>query len=141
MERLMAVEITVYGIPAPQGSKAPYGGESNPRTKPWRAAVAAEAAQAMNGRPILPPVPLKVRAEFIFPRPKSHYRTGKNAHVLKDTAPDFHTSKPDADKLARAIGDALTGIVFRDDSQVAVWRIEKRYGEPARVELEIASAA
>ncbi len=134
------IPIVVYGIPAPQGSKAPYGGESNPRTKPWRAAVTAEAAAEMEGRAPLDG-PVKVRAEFYFPRPKSHYGTGKNAVHVKDAAPDFHSVKPDGDKLARAIGDALTGIVFRDDSQIAVWRIVKRYGEPARCELEIEVAA
>jgi crossover junction endodeoxyribonuclease RusA len=28
-------------------------------------------------------------------------------------------SRPDIDKLARAVLDALTGVAFRDDSQVA----------------------
>jgi Holliday junction resolvase RusA-like endonuclease len=142
------IELVVYGVPAPQGSKAPYGGESNPRTKPWRAAVAAEAAEMMEWHASQASIyrhgfvgPVKVRATFFFPRPKSHYGTGKNATVLKDHAPVFHQSKPDGDKLARAIGDALTGIVFRDDSQIAVWRIEKRYGDTARCELEITSAA
>lgn len=137
------IELVVYGIPAPQGSKTrtQWGmRDDNPNTKPWRAAVAAEAALVSHGLGLLEG-PLKVRAEFFFPRPKSHFGSGRNAEIPKPNAPDFHTSKPDGDKLARAIGDALTGIVFRDDSQVAVWRIVKRYGHPARVELEIGEAA
>jgi Holliday junction resolvase RusA-like endonuclease len=135
------IEFTVHGIPAPQGSKTAWGTEANPNTRPWRAAVAAEAAAVRNGKGLLPrDVPLKVRATFYFPRPKHHYRTGSLSGVLKDQAPDFHMSKPDGDKLARAIGDSLTGVVFKDDSQIAVWRIEKRYGDTARVELEIGAA-
>ncbi len=134
------IPIVVYGIPAPQGSKAPYGGESNPRTKPWRAAVAAEAATVMDGQEMLSG-PLFVTVSFYFPRPKSHYRTGKHASVLRDDAPEYHAVKPDTDKLQRAIGDALTGICFRDDSQISWWDAVKRYGEPARCELEIEVAA
>ena len=48
-------------------------------------------------------------------------------------------TKPDLDKLERAIGDALTGIVFRDDSQIAWWSVWKVYGEPARAHIEIAT--
>jgi hypothetical protein len=35
------IRLTVIGIPAPQGSKTPWGSEANPRTRPWRATVAA----------------------------------------------------------------------------------------------------
>jgi crossover junction endodeoxyribonuclease RusA len=34
---------------------------------------------------------------------------------------------PDADKLARAVGDALSGIVYTDDAQIADIRSGKRY--------------
>lgn len=131
--------ITIIGIPAPQGSKNPWGGEANPNTRPWRATVAAEAAlhrDQITGDS-LAAGPLKVTARFYFPRPKSHYRTGKNAHVLKDTAPDYCATKPDLDKLQRAIGDALTGVLIRDDSQIVQWDATKLYGEPARCELLI----
>ena len=44
--------------------------------------------------------------------------TGRNAGQLKDWAPVFKTTTPDSDKLARSTLDALTKIVFGDDSQV-----------------------
>lgn len=124
------IEFTVHGIPAPQGSKAPYGGESNPRTRPWRAAVAAVAAETMNGQPLLTG-PLKLQVVFVFPRPKSHTGTGRNDGVLKASAPLFHSVKPDTDKLLRAIGDSLSGTVIRDDAQIATVTASKLYGEPA----------
>lgn len=40
-------------------------------------------------------------------------------------------------KLARAAEDALTGILWRDDAQICDEVIRKRYGEPARVEIEV----
>lgn len=123
------VQFTVDGIPAPQGSKTPWGSEANPNTRPWRATVTAAAAEAMREAPVLTgPVSLEVL--FFFPRPKSHYGTGRKVGELKASAPVFHTSKPDADKLLRAIGDSLTGIVVRDDSQFARVTAEKMYGRP-----------
>jgi Holliday junction resolvase RusA-like endonuclease len=54
-----------------------------------------------------------------FPRPKSHYGTGRNAGKLKATAPTHNDGKPDRDNLDKAILDAMTGIGFmRDDKQV-----------------------
>lgn len=124
------IELIVHGIPAPQGSKTPWGSESNPRTRPWRAAVAAEAAQAMNGRPLLTgPVTLEVF--FFYPRPKRHYRSGARADELRLDAPVYHAGKPDLDKTLRAIGDSLTGTVLRDDAQIARVIATKLYGEPA----------
>lgn len=132
----MVCTFTVAGVPAPQGSKNPWGGEANPRTRPWRAAVTAAAHEAMGERvPTLGPV--KVRARFYFMRPKSHFGSGRNAAIVKDSAPDFHTTFPDLDKLQRAIGDSLTGVVVRDDKQIAAWDVEKIYSESAGVFIRV----
>lgn len=79
--------------------------------------------------------PVLVTATFTFPRPKSHYRTGKNAHLLRDDAPHYKTGHPDLDKLQRAIGDSLTGIVVRDDKQIVAWNTVKSYADLAGVEI------
>lgn len=130
---LVEIQFTIPGQPAPQGSKIRnrYGGvrEANPGTAPWRADVKLRAEQAMRG---LPPLtgPVEILADFALKRPKHHYGTGRNASTLKPSAPFWCETAPDADKLARAIGDALTGVVFRDDAQVSRWTIWKRYGTP-----------
>lgn len=132
------IEFTVAGVPAPQGSKVRTAWgmrEDNPATKPWRSAVAWEATAAMAGAAPMAG-PLELAALFYFPRPKSHYRTGKHADILKDSAPFYCATKPDADKLLRAIGDALTGIVFRDDSQFVKVTATKLYGQP-RAEIVV----
>jgi Holliday junction resolvase RusA-like endonuclease len=123
------IEFVVPGIPAPQGSKTPWGSESNPATKPWRAMVAHYAHEAMEGRGFYLADPLVVSILFTFPRPKSHFRTGKHSGVLRDDAPLWKTSKPDLDKLVRAVLDGCTGIVWRDDSQVAFLTVSKVYGD------------
>lgn len=138
------ISFTVHGIPVPQGSKrvvptraGPRAIESNEKKiRPWRATLAGAAAEAMAGRELLSgPVALKV--EFVFPRPKGHFGTGRNADTLKASAPTYVQTKPDLDKLVRAIGDSLSGIVVRDDSQIVHVNVWKVYGQPARAEIEI----
>lgn len=131
------VTFEVAGLPQPQGSKtiaAAAGGrgyvrEDNPNVKPWRHAITAAAAEAMDGADLLDG-PLLLDVTFRFPRPKSHYRTGRNAGRLKHGAPVFCPTRPDLDKLVRALGDAITGTVCRDDAQVAEVEAVKVYGPP-----------
>jgi len=127
------VKFFIFGIPQPGGSKRAFVigkravvTDANAKAKPWKQQVAAVAAAHMAGKPMLEG-PLHLHMTFMFPRPKSHYRTGKNAHLLKDDIPFHHTVRPDTTKLIRAAEDALTGIVWRDDSQVAEQYAEKIY--------------
>jgi Holliday junction resolvase RusA-like endonuclease len=131
---LVKVEFTAYGTPAPQGSKNQFGGESNPRTRPWRAAVTAEAAQHFD-KPLTGPV--RVGVTFVFTRPRKHYRTGKHADELRGDAPLWMATTPDADKLCRAIGDALSGVAILDEKQIAWWDVMKHYGSQACAQIVI----
>jgi crossover junction endodeoxyribonuclease RusA len=129
--------ITVRGVPAPQGSKRHVGNgrmvEMSRAVGPWREAVRAETQRAMNGRaPLAGPV--KLHVTFRLPRPKGHYRTGRNAHLLRDAAPAWPDIRPDGDKLERAVWDGLTaGGAYADDGQVVSWGGWKQYadGSPA----------
>ena len=71
--------------------------------------------------------PLMLQIDCFFSRPKSHYRTGKNAHLLKDDAPEWHISKPDSDNLQKFIFDALNSIYWKDDSQICSVLFQKLY--------------
>lgn len=131
----MSLTITVLGLPAPQGSKRHVGHgimvESSKRVRPWRSDVkaAAERAIGTDWTPIKGPVSLT--ATFFFLRPRSHYRTGRFADVLRDDAPVFATSRAcgDIDKLLRSTLDALTAAgVIVDDSQVGMVITTKTYG-------------
>ncbi|NTV60600.1 MAG: RusA family crossover junction endodeoxyribonuclease [Chlorobiaceae bacterium] len=71
--------------------------------------------------------PLEVKMTYFFPRPKSHYGTGKNGTILKISAPHFHTSKPDLDNLEKFILDALNEVFWKDDAQVCRVAKQKVY--------------
>lgn len=120
------ISLIVFGTPAPQGSKRHVGGgvmiESSKKVKPWRDAVRSDAVEIRAGAEPLDG-PLVADMVFTFNRPKSHYRTGKNAHLLRDDAPPRPTGAPDLSKLARSTEDALTDAgLWRDDSRVVEYR-------------------
>lgn len=130
--------LRVLGTPAPQGSKSAFRNkytgriqqvESSKRVKPWREAVkqaAVDAITATSWDRIEGPVELAI--VFVFARPKSHFRTGRNANLLRDNAPDWKASTPDVSKAIRATEDALTDAgVWRDDGQVVHVEATKVY--------------
>jgi len=84
--------------------------------------------------------PVRLSAIFHMPRPKGHYRTGKHASQLRPSAPEHPATKPDLLKLTRAIEDAMTGIVWRDDAQVVVEKLEKRYGSQPGCVIQVTEA-
>jgi Holliday junction resolvase RusA-like endonuclease len=48
----------------------------------------------------------------------------------------YHTKRPDIDNLAKAVKDALKGIIYADDSQIVEAHLYKQYGGP-EVKIEI----
>lgn len=82
-------------------------------------------------------VPLQLDLRFYFTRPKSHYKSGKNAHLLKDSPPEYHTSRPDADNLIKFVMDALNKIYWKDDSYIVSLNVQKMYSENPRTEIEL----
>lgn len=122
----MSITLNVAGTPAQMGSKKAFirGGraiitdDNSSKRRTWANAVTAAAAEAMQGRePFTGPLLLIV--SFAFVRPASHFGSGKNATKLKASAPTIHAQSPDLDKLIRCVGDALNGVVYRDDRQIA----------------------
>lgn len=96
--------------------------ESSKAVGPWRERIASELAR-LNLEPTRDPV--YVSMFFIFARPKSHLK--KNGDLTR-SAPVWPATRPDLDKLARAALDAMTGLVFVDDSQVVYLNARKSYG-------------
>lgn len=143
-----ALEFHVDGLPAPQGSKRHVGGgrmvESSKKVKPWRQDVVTAARAAIDMAVTFETFtgPVRVRVVFYLPRPKSHYRSGANAHLLKASAPPYVAVKPDVDKLLRSTFDALsTAGVWRDDNQAVIVHTEKVYADRPGARLEIRAAA
>ena len=78
---------------------------------------------------------------FTMPRPKSHYRTGKFKHILKDGYENIinHTFTPDLDNLVKLICDTVQGKdrMIVDDSQICMLQAEKVYGSSPMTEVII----
>lgn len=128
------LRIRVQGVPIPQGSMRGFvvGGRArltsdNPKTRPWKAAVTADASAAVHAAGLPHPAyghePVAVSIAFTLPRPKGHF----GVKGVLPSAPKHPTSAPDLDKLARAVLDALTGIAYRDDAQVVGLDVAKHY--------------
>ena len=126
----------IPGIAAPQGSLrifpsrnpgqrgrmvADHGG----KVRRWRRTVSLFARRAMERRALIPG-PLRLEVTFLLPRPKSLTRRIEKPE-----------RKPDLDKLVRAIGDALEGVVYPHDAQITTVVARKRFGDPARAEISI----
>lgn len=111
----------------------------------WRLAVGETALRAVGADPHDPfaedfellDEPLWLEVTYYFKRPKSHYRSGRNAHLLKDRAPTFPAMKPDVGKLTRAVHDALTGVLYRDDALIVRNCEQKLFGVPERAEVAV----
>ena len=149
------VVFTVYGEAVPAGSKTTGSRKDGTRfvrdsgetrkkkmkTSEWRSHIQAGAGPAMNGGALLEG-PLALTVIFRLPRPKGHFGTGRNAGTLKKSAPAYPIVMPDTTKLLRAVEDALTGIVYRDDAQIVKQHAHKRYAHgPARVEITVTTLA
>ena len=115
------VKFFVPGKPSPQGSKRHVGNgrmiESSREVGPWRERVALVAHNAMEGRPVVSGA-VSVSVRFVMPRPQS----------ARGDVPAV--KRPDLDKLVRAVFDALTNVVFKDDSQVVSVFASKRLAGP-----------
>ncbi len=146
----MTLVVKVFGTPGPQGSKRGYvrNGrvslvESSKAVKPWREAVkyAAYDALTAGGTESFAAAltgPVLVDVTFTLTRPRSHYRTGRNAELLRDGAPAYPAGKPDIDKLLRSTLDALGDAgVWRDDAQVVAVTARKVYFDVAGARIKV----
>ena len=120
----------MLGVGVGQGSKRHVGNGvmiENAKLKPWRAAVASAAREVYSG-PLID-CAVRIYIEFTIPRPASHF--GKKG--LKASAPHFPERRQlaDWDKLARAVCDALTGVIWTDDKRVVEGRVLISWGQSA----------
>ena len=131
------ISIFVPGTARTAGSKSAFKNgrgklhltHAGKHSKAWMDKVGWYVLQRVN-RMILWEGPITLKLVFMRDRPKGHYGQGRNAGKLKPSAPPYPTTKPDLDKLNRAVGDALTGIVWKDDSQVVNLESSKLYCGP-----------
>lgn len=77
---------------------------------------------------------LSVDISFYRPVQKSISKIERKRRLLGESLP---TVKPDIDNYVKAILDALNGLAFQDDSQIAVLYARKIYSDRPRTEIEI----
>ena len=135
------ISFICYTRAAPQGSKRHLGNgimvEACKRVKPYRSDLQGISAEVV---PVNWDMGLNfaLHVDFHFRRPKSHL-TSKGA--LTKNAPLFPTGRQigDTDKLLRSTCDAMTGIVWYDDSQVVDISAKKRFAERDQTIITITS--
>ena len=121
----MFLELIVEGSPVPQGSFRHIGNgriiSANPKLNNWRQTIADQIAQQTHHRLI----EARIRLELVFtlPRPKS-------VSIKRRAVP---TTKPDLDKLTRAVMDAISleryCQIIKDDFLVTDLHAVKRYDD------------
>jgi crossover junction endodeoxyribonuclease RusA len=153
----MTVHFTVVGKAEPAGSKRAVPTNRNWRVVPgvrwqvldankdaeaWKKTVASAARGKMlslRAKPFESAV--EVRMRFVRARPKSHLLS--DGVRLSAAGREFPmlTSKPDVLKLARAVEDAMTGIVYTDDALIVRELIEKEWGDSDEVWVAVYEAS
>lgn len=141
-----ALEVVVYGAPAGQGNlKTGHGGRlrhaNGTELKVWRELIARQVITQTGTHPYTPNPfqgdqacarcrmpraehalllgPVALEALVVVPRPKTVTRPYPTTR-----------SASDWDHYARAVSDALTGLVYVDDTQVVDGHVSKRYPGP-----------
>lgn len=121
-----AVRFTVIGVAAAKGNMKAFPfkrqdgrlgavvTDGTRNSKAWQIAIRGAAQQQCHGMFFDGAVRLAI--VFFLPRPKSLPQKVKH-----------HTKKPDCSKLLRAVEDALTGVLWKDDSQVVQLVVQKAY--------------
>jgi len=134
------IRFTVYGKAEPQGSTRafipkgwtrPIITSDNPKMKSWRqdvtkCCILAAQKEKEFALPFPKGTAVYVGVIFYFRSPKS----AKRSAIGKPT-------RPDLDKLVRCILDAMTGILYEDDSQVAEINAEKIFDTPEGCYIEV----
>lgn len=132
------ISFFVPGITRTAGSKSAFKGKdgkinithASKYSKGWMDSVKWFAMKQTH-KMVLLEGPITLKLVFMRDRPRGHYGTGRHAGQLRNSAPFHPISKPDLTKLTRAVEDALTGIVWKDDAQVVKQETSKVYCKPA----------
>ena len=120
------IKFTVPAVPIAQPRPQPVkignrAGMANvPKKHPvhaFKATVRLAAEKVYHGAPL--EGPLRVDVTFVLPRRR--VRIWKSKPMPRE----WHDRKPDKDNLEKSVYDALTGLLWRDDSQICCGYVEK----------------
>lgn len=133
----MILAFTVYGVAEPKGSmtarsfRLPNGHtvskatNTNRNVAKWEDLIRSDASRALYAMPererAVNDGPVRLTIGFYLPRPQKYAK--------RRGVPVAHQTAPDLDKLTRAVGDALTGLAYRDDKQIVEALLAKFYAD------------
>ena len=104
--------------------------------KAFRSSIIDVVRELYEGAPL--DVPLALELVEYRPRGSGHFGTGRNAGVLKGSAPAYPAVRPDISKILRAFEDALANVLIREDSRFCRILTGKDFDDgPARVEFRL----
>lgn len=134
----MRVFITVHAEPVGKGRpRITKNGNYTPdRTRAYEELVRLEYRKQarLRGGVWFADRAVAVRITAYYKTPKSASRTRREAMTLLDVLP---VRRPDVDNVSKLILDALNGVAWVDDAQVAVLHVAKVYSVDPRVEIMI----
>ncbi len=107
----------------------------DPKMKAWRNHCQLLVANQYMGQPMLEGA-LRVKARFYIKPPQYISNVKKYHQVLLDEVIPVD-KKPDVDNYEKALYDSMSGIVFKDDGQIALHDVGKFYSLNPRIEIEI----
>lgn len=132
------MKIIVPGEPVPQGrprfsTKNGFKGAFDPeKSRTYKEQVRSIAKEKNPVTAMAGAIRMTVDIYRTIPRswPKKKQRLAEQGKLLP-------TSRPDVDNYAKSIQDALSGVVYEDDSQVVRLTVTKQYGTEPRAEIEV----
>ena len=138
----MRIDLTIPGKPVAQGRPRFYRRgnfvvATDPKaSKVYKADIQylAQKHKEDNNIDELLDGPLGLDIMAYFPCPKSRWRK------TNPRPEEHHAKRPDADNIAKAIKDGLTGVFYHDDSQISELIIRKRIaaqGEAPRIVVSL----
>jgi Holliday junction resolvase RusA-like endonuclease len=133
-----SIEFVVPGTVVPWARTA--GGKNGHRFTPGKQARYMTAlklicqAATKGAKPLEGPIALEVMATYAWPKSLSAKK-----RALPGAA--WRTGRPDADNIAKIIGDALNNIAWLDDAQISVASIRKTYSDHPGLTIKIEALA
>lgn len=127
-----ALSFTLPGEPLPKGDRIARNGhvvitKSTARVKRWEESLGWTVRAALGGVALSYTGPIMIEASFYFAPPRK----------LPADRLGFPCVRPDVDKCLRALLDALSGVVYRDDGQIVDVVARKRYSDRPRVDVTV----
>lgn len=103
--------------------------------KSWRERCRLLIANLYMGQPILEGA-LRAKVRFFIKPPQYISKVKKNQQALLNEIIPVG-KKPDVDNYEKALYDSMSGIVFKDDGQIALHDVGKFYSLKPRIEVEV----